>query len=422
MSWPARARPERTTSCPASIAFLELRQHRVSRSPALPRTAAGLRRWAFAALARISSLTGSGFPADLAQFAERGGLRHGGQPSPRHSRRQAPDSASATATVATRPGAPGAALAQRAHMRSPRTGGQGERRVVARRGVRWPKAVPLTGEWLVRAAGHGEWRTVADRSLDDSGWTVSRSPGRWWLDDGLGDRRCRSVPTPLRPSHPGRIRHGFRCPRLVGHQRPLRARSYLAGRRLSRWTSAAGTTSEPSRSRGRLGPGDAHVGPHIWSPSKQPTPRTDRNRHLTPRSPTSGLNERAPHASSVHASWSSRLTTTGRCCASPQQSTAPPPTDPKSPRRCCRAQHRPPTSPTIGNGLARSSPVLARGRNNLEWLVALEQPALWWPSGMGAQPRYEVSVALSVGRADESHGAVHNRHPHGERASAPSCW
>ena len=40
--------------------------------------------------------------------------------------------------------------------------------------------------------------------------------------------------------------------------------------------------------------------------------------------------------------------------------------------------------------------MLARGRNNLEWLVALEQPALWWPSGMGAQPRYEVSVALSV--------------------------
>ena len=38
--------------------------------------------------------------------------------------------------------------------------------------------------------------------------------------------------------------------------------------------------------------------------------------------------------------------------------------------------------------------VLARGRNEIEWHVAVEKPDLWWPFSLGAQPLYEVQVAV----------------------------
>ncbi len=44
-----------------------------------------------------------------------------------------------------------------------------------------------TGDWLVRAAGQGEWRTVAERGLDESSWQATSTPGRWWLDPGIAD-------------------------------------------------------------------------------------------------------------------------------------------------------------------------------------------------------------------------------------------
>ena len=39
--------------------------------------------------------------------------------------------------------------------------------------------------------------------------------------------------------------------------------------------------------------------------------------------------------------------------------------------------------------------VLARGRNEVEWHVAVEEPDLWWPFALGEQPLYEVEVAVS---------------------------
>ena len=40
--------------------------------------------------------------------------------------------------------------------------------------------------------------------------------------------------------------------------------------------------------------------------------------------------------------------------------------------------------------------VLARGRNEIEWHVAVEKPDLWWPSALGAQPLYDVCVAVNL--------------------------
>ncbi|MEC8923647.1 MAG: hypothetical protein VX635_00005 [Actinomycetota bacterium] len=38
--------------------------------------------------------------------------------------------------------------------------------------------------------------------------------------------------------------------------------------------------------------------------------------------------------------------------------------------------------------------VLARGRNEIEWHVAVERPELWWPWALGGQPLYEVQVEV----------------------------
>ena len=37
---------------------------------------------------------------------------------------------------------------------------------------------------------------------------------------------------------------------------------------------------------------------------------------------------------------------------------------------------------------------LASGENRLEWRVEIDQPSLWWPAALGAQPLYEVAVAV----------------------------
>ena len=38
--------------------------------------------------------------------------------------------------------------------------------------------------------------------------------------------------------------------------------------------------------------------------------------------------------------------------------------------------------------------VLARGRNEIEWHVAVEKPELWWPFALGDQPLYDVQVEV----------------------------
>jgi beta-mannosidase len=42
---------------------------------------------------------------------------------------------------------------------------------------------------------------------------------------------------------------------------------------------------------------------------------------------------------------------------------------------------------------------LAAGENHVEWTVTIEQPQLWWPWSLGAQPMHEVSVEVLVDAA-----------------------
>ncbi|MEC7915833.1 MAG: glycoside hydrolase family 2 TIM barrel-domain containing protein [Actinomycetota bacterium] len=41
--------------------------------------------------------------------------------------------------------------------------------------------------------------------------------------------------------------------------------------------------------------------------------------------------------------------------------------------------------------------VLARGRNEIEWHVAVEKPELWWPFALGEQPLYDTQVTVKIG-------------------------
>ena len=40
--------------------------------------------------------------------------------------------------------------------------------------------------------------------------------------------------------------------------------------------------------------------------------------------------------------------------------------------------------------------VLARGRNEIEWHVAVEEPDLWWPFALGDQPLYDTDVTVVI--------------------------
>lgn len=56
------------------------------------------------------------------------------------------------------------------------------------------------------------------------------------------------------------------------------------------------------------------------------------------------------------------------------------------------------TSVTGPDGEAAAGAVethaLAKGENRIEWTVTIDEPSRWWPASLGAQPLYEVSVAV----------------------------
>ena len=39
---------------------------------------------------------------------------------------------------------------------------------------------------------------------------------------------------------------------------------------------------------------------------------------------------------------------------------------------------------------------LAAGPNEVEWTVTVDEPRLWWPWSLGAQPLYEVAVQVEL--------------------------
>ena len=265
-----------------------------------------------------------------------------------------------------------------------------------------PDAPALAGDWLVRAAGHGEWRTVADRELDESGWQATPTPGRWWLDAGLADesavlyRRRFELPPEL----------------AAGHGSP----DGIADRDARWWFVASGLCE--------LG--------HLWLDG---TYLGDlRGRHAEHAFEVSHLLRSSPeHLAAVEAAHGAVRVTQNQDAQVQIQRTGP--------ARIERARalvieasgdravlriaatvdsagtHRSEITTTVlptdnpdagwsqdatrqvaslGDGMALSEPVLARGRNELEWLVALERPSLWWPAGLGDQALYCIDIDLAV--------------------------
>ena len=66
------------------------------------------------------------------------------------------------------------------------------------------------------------------------------------------------------------------------------------------------------------------------------------------------------------------------------------------------------TSVTGPDGVAAAGGVgnhaVAHGENRIEWNVDIEDPSLWWPAALGAQPLYEVAIAIRT-----SNNAVSDR-------------
>ncbi|WP_419855201.1 hypothetical protein [Candidatus Poriferisodalis sp.] len=269
----------------------------------------------------------------------------------------------------------------------------------------------LAGDWLVRAAGAGEWRTVADRGLDESGWQATSTPGRWWLDPGLADenavlyRRHFELPADLaaeldsaehddthwdthRDTHRdarwwlvasglcelghlwfdgtylGDLRgrhaqHAFEVDHLL-----RRGREHLAA-----VEAAHGTARVPQ-------PENAQVQIQRTGPA-----RIQRVRALVIEASPDRAVLRV--AATVDSSGTHRaeVTTTVLPTADPDAGWS------KDPTRQVAV---------LGDGLSVSEPVLARGRNDLEWLVAIERPSLWWPAGMGDQAQYCIDIDVAV--------------------------
>jgi len=263
-------------------------------------------------------------------------------------------------------------------------------------------AQALAGDWLVRAARHGEWRTVADRELDESGWQATSTPGRWWLDAGLADesavlyRRRFELPAELaaglgRPdgNAVGDARWWFVASGLcelghlwldgtyLGDLRGRRAEHAFEVSHLLRASPEHLAAVEASHGAVRVPQGeDAQVQIERTGPA-----RIQRVRALViEASPDRAVLRIAATVDSA-ATHRSEITTTVLPADDPDAGWS------KDATRQVAS---------VGDGLALSEPVLARGRNELEWLVALEQPSLWWPAGLGDQALHCIDIDVAV--------------------------
>lgn len=260
----------------------------------------------------------------------------------------------------------------------------------------------LAGDWLVRAAGAGEWRTVADRALEESGWQATSTPGRWWLDPGLADesavlyRRHFELPPDLAAEFGSPDGTADREPRwwfaasglcelghlwldgtYLGDLRGRHAEHAFEVSHLLRAGPEHLAAVEASHGAVRVPQSeDAQVQIERTGPA-----RIQRVRALViEASPDRAVLRIAATVDSA-ATHRSEITTTVLPADDPDAGWS------KDATRQVAS---------VGDGLALSEPVLARGRNELEWLVALEQPSLWWPAGLGDQALYCIDIDVAV--------------------------
>ncbi|WP_420445933.1 hypothetical protein [Candidatus Poriferisodalis sp.] len=257
----------------------------------------------------------------------------------------------------------------------------------------------LDGDWLVRAAGHGEWRTVADRTLDESGWQKTATPGRWWHDPGLGGEsavlyRRRFDLSPDLESQLGsganpderwwfvvnglcELGHlwldgtylGDLSGRHTEHAFEITDLLTRDGEHLAAVEASHGTVRVPQSADGNV---------HILRTGPA---RIERVRALVIEASFDRAVLRVAATVDSSGTHHGEVTTTVLPIDDPDAGWS------KDPTRQVAM---------LGDGLAHSEPVLARGRNELEWLVALERPSLWWPAGMGDQEQYCIDIDIAI--------------------------
>ncbi len=266
----------------------------------------------------------------------------------------------------------------------------------------------LTGDWLVRTAGAGEWRTVAEQALDERGWAVTLSPGRWWLDPELGDevgvlyRRHFDLPADLASqldagAHPEvrwwlvasglcELGHFWLDGAYLGDLRGRHIEHTFEVSHLLRSRSEHLTAVEASHGAVRVPQShDAQVRISRTGPA-----RIERVRAL--------VIEASPDRAVLRIAATVDSAGTHRCeVTTTVLRTASAGTDPAEVGSAGTAAGTPASEDAVpGDGLAVSEPVLARGRNELEWLVALERPSLWWPAGLGNQALYCIDIDVAI--------------------------
>ena len=260
-------------------------------------------------------------------------------------------------------------------------------------------AQALAGDWLVRAAEQGEWRTVADRALDERGWKTTANPGRWWLDPGFGDepgvlyRRHFDLPADLTlqldaDAHP-EVRWWLVASGLCELGHFWLDGAYLGDLR-GRHIEHAFEASHLLRV------GSEHLIAVEGAHGAVRVPQTENAQVQIQRTGPARIQrvralviEASPDRAVLRIAATVDSAGTHRCEVT---TTVLPADDPDA----GWSQDATRQVASLGDGLALSEPVLARGRNELEWLVALERPSLWWPAGLGDQALYCIDIDIVV--------------------------
>ncbi len=263
------------------------------------------------------------------------------------------------------------------------------------------RSVSLSGRWRVRSADAESRRTVADDDLDDSTWALTNVPGHWRDVEGL--------------EHTDAVlyRHRFDTAPARGHRR---------------WLSIDGLCYQGDvwLDGAYLGDTEGYFVQHVFDVTEQ---LQRRGEHLlaieaTCASPGDRLDKRNITGVLQHAEildhdvdpgglWRDvRIEETGDVRIDDLRLLV---LEADSDRAILRLSavldsaathtarvltHVDPSSGDEGAGTAAlhdQELVLARGRNEVEWHVAVETPALWWPRALGDQPLYDVRITVEVG-------------------------
>lgn len=262
------------------------------------------------------------------------------------------------------------------------------------------RSVSLAGRWKVRRADEASRRTVADDALDDSDWALAEVPGHWRDVEGLGDADAVLY------------RHRF---------------SADAAPERRRWLSVDGLCYQGDvwLNGAYLGDTEGYFIQHVFDVTDI---LADRSEHLlaveaTCSAPGDRLDKRNVTGVLQHAEtldhdlnpgglWRTvRIEETGDVRIDDLQLLV---LEADNDRAIVRlsavldsaATHHARVTTFVdlaagsdGDGQAarhEQEIVLARGRNEVEWHVAVESPELWWPKALGEQHLYDVRLEVSV--------------------------